>query len=313
MTRTSCGCRPRELTLSEARSAGSREAPTPVEATIARTWTSTPALPSARPHRRRDAWWLAPVATGRRLCRASASTRSSPRSRARTTATRSGGADYLSPFYSPDVESLFGIEPAVLAGAPRPLGAARTSRSLVTTTARRTTARSSSRRRPARSPAETEATGARAGSRSSSRTRIATSSTSRSSCSASSGTTPGARSSSDGGDGSLELGVGLGSLVLLVNVVALSAFTFGCNSLRHLVGGKLDCFTCSRAARDAAHGCGAGSGVLNLRHMEWAWISLVTVVSRRPLHPPRRVRRLRRPADLLTWRWTSRRTTTTSS
>ena len=43
-----------------------------------------------------------------------------------------------------------------------------------------------------------------------------------------------------------ELGVGLGSLVLLANVVLLSLFTFGCNSLRHLVGGKLDCFTCSR-------------------------------------------------------------------
>ena len=51
------------------------------------------------------------------------------------------------------------------------------------------------------------------------------------------------------GDGSLELGVGLGSLVLLANVICLSAFTFGCNSARHLIGGKLDCFTCSRSAR----------------------------------------------------------------
>ncbi len=78
------------------------------------------------------------------------------------------------------------------------------------------------------------------------------------------------------GDGSLELGVGLGTIVLLVNVAALSAFTFGCNSLRHLVGGKLDCFTCSRSAR-MRHRAWLGVGTLNVRHMEWAWISLATV------------------------------------
>jgi hypothetical protein len=78
------------------------------------------------------------------------------------------------------------------------------------------------------------------------------------------------------GDGSLELGVGLGSLVMLANVLALSAFTFGCNSARHLVGGKLDCFTCSRRARTRRR-LWLGVGRLNLRHMEWAWISLFSV------------------------------------
>ena len=77
-------------------------------------------------------------------------------------------------------------------------------------------------------------------------------------------------------DGSLELGVGLGSLVLLGNVVLLSAFTFGCNSLRHLVGGNLDCFTCSLSAR-ARHRLWRGVTFLNLDHMQWAWISLVGV------------------------------------
>ena len=78
------------------------------------------------------------------------------------------------------------------------------------------------------------------------------------------------------GDGSLELGVGLGSIVLLVNVVALSFFNFGCNSWRHLSGGNLTCFTCSRSAR-ARHRLWRGVTVLNLRHKEWAWISLTTV------------------------------------
>jgi hypothetical protein len=76
--------------------------------------------------------------------------------------------------------------------------------------------------------------------------------------------------------GGYELGVGLGSLVLLANVVLLSLFTFGCNSFRHLVGGQLDCFTCSRAAR-TRHTLWRGVTVLNVRHREWAWLSLASV------------------------------------
>jgi hypothetical protein len=76
--------------------------------------------------------------------------------------------------------------------------------------------------------------------------------------------------------GALELGVGLGSLVLLGNVVLLTAFTFGCNSLRHLVGGRLDCFTCSRVAQ-TRHRLWRGVSLLNRRHMAWAWLSLTSV------------------------------------
>lgn len=70
-----------------------------------------------------------------------------------------------------------------------------------------------------------------------------------------------------------ELGVGLGSLVLATNVLLLSLFTFGCNSFRHLVGGRLDCLGCSRAR----HQAWLGVSVLNRNHAEWAWISLVGV------------------------------------
>ena len=73
-----------------------------------------------------------------------------------------------------------------------------------------------------------------------------------------------------------EFGVGLGSLVLLVNASLLTLFTFGCNSVRHLVGGRMDCFTCSARAR-ARHRMWRRVGVLNGRHMEWAWISLIWV------------------------------------
>src|SRR6266511_5001502 len=33
-------------------------------------------------------------------------------------------------------------------------------------------------------------------------------------------------------------GIGLGTLIMVANVVLLTGFTFGCNSLRHLVGGR---------------------------------------------------------------------------
>src|ERR1700753_2537054 len=40
-------------------------------------------------------------------------------------------------------------------------------------------------------------------------------------------------------------GIGVGSLVLLVNVALLSLYALSCHSLRHLIGGRLDCFSCT--------------------------------------------------------------------
>jgi hypothetical protein len=76
--------------------------------------------------------------------------------------------------------------------------------------------------------------------------------------------------------GNKRFGIGVGSIVLLLNVVFLSAFSFGCNSLRHLVGGKLDSFTCSGCAR-TRYKLWKGVTVFNLKHMEWAWVSLFWV------------------------------------
>ena len=39
------------------------------------------------------------------------------------------------------------------------------------------------------------------------------------------------------------------SLVMLANIVLLSLYTLSCHSVRHLVGGKLDCFSCTAATR----------------------------------------------------------------
>ncbi len=69
------------------------------------------------------------------------------------------------------------------------------------------------------------------------------------------------------------LHLGLGNLLLLVNVVCLSAYTFGCHALRHLAGGGLDCLSCHRVR----HQLWRGVTVLNVRHDLWAWISMFTV------------------------------------
>ncbi len=71
-------------------------------------------------------------------------------------------------------------------------------------------------------------------------------------------------------------GIGLGSLIMAVNVILLSGYTFGCHALRHLAGGSLDCFSCSRGAR-ARFQLWKGVTVLNIRHDRWAWASLFSV------------------------------------
>lgn len=75
-------------------------------------------------------------------------------------------------------------------------------------------------------------------------------------------------------DGSF--GVGVGSLVLLGNIVLLSLYTFSCHSLRHIVGGNIDCFSCA-VAGGPRHTAWRGASFLNEHHMLFAWMSLVSV------------------------------------
>ncbi|MFN2385320.1 MAG: succinate dehydrogenase [Thermoanaerobaculia bacterium] len=71
-------------------------------------------------------------------------------------------------------------------------------------------------------------------------------------------------------------GVGVGSLVLTANVILLGLYTFSCHSWRHLIGGRLDCFSCDPAAR-AQGAFWRGASWLNGRHMLFAWLSLFSV------------------------------------
>jgi hypothetical protein len=68
-------------------------------------------------------------------------------------------------------------------------------------------------------------------------------------------------------------GVGLGTLIMAVNVALISGYVFGCHSLRHLVGGRID--QLSRAP--VAERCYNCVSAFNRGHMLWAWTSLFSV------------------------------------
>ncbi len=77
----------------------------------------------------------------------------------------------------------------------------------------------------------------------------------------------------DGATGREEFGIGLGTIVLGVNVIMLGGYTLGCHSMRHLIGGYLDRLSRS-PVRKKAYDC---SSCLNRKHMRWAWMSLFSV------------------------------------
>jgi len=70
-----------------------------------------------------------------------------------------------------------------------------------------------------------------------------------------------------------EFGIGLGTVLLAANVVLLSGYTFGCHSLRHLVGGYIDRLS-GAPVRKKVYDC---VSCLNRGHMRWAWFSLIIV------------------------------------
>lgn len=77
-------------------------------------------------------------------------------------------------------------------------------------------------------------------------------------------------------NGATRFGVGLGSLVFLANIVLLTVYTFSCHSWRHLIGGNVDCYSCSLANR-TKHGLWKKVSFMNERHGLWAMMSLVSV------------------------------------
>lgn len=72
--------------------------------------------------------------------------------------------------------------------------------------------------------------------------------------------------------------VGIGSVLMLLNVILITMYTFSCHALRHLVGGSIDCFSCARAG-NVRHGLWGFVSKLNPYHGSFAWFSLVSVAT----------------------------------
>jgi hypothetical protein len=76
-------------------------------------------------------------------------------------------------------------------------------------------------------------------------------------------------------DGSFAIYVG--SIIFLVNLVLLWAYQLSCHSLRHLIGGRVDCYSCVAGGKARLRAYGWLS-VLNRQHALWAWLSMFSVL-----------------------------------
>ncbi len=73
--------------------------------------------------------------------------------------------------------------------------------------------------------------------------------------------------------GNAHFGLGVGTFVLALNVILLGGYTFGCHSLRHVIGGRCDQLS-KNPTRYKAYQC---VSCLNRKHQLWAWMSLCWV------------------------------------
>jgi hypothetical protein len=73
-----------------------------------------------------------------------------------------------------------------------------------------------------------------------------------------------------------QFGVGVGTIVLLINATLLGSYTLGCHSFRHLIGGHDNCMSCDGQGSTKL-GLWRRASWLNARHMQFAWLSLFWV------------------------------------
>lgn len=69
-------------------------------------------------------------------------------------------------------------------------------------------------------------------------------------------------------------GIGVGTIVILVNTVLLTFYALSCHTMRYLLGGRLK-FLSRHPVRSACYDCVTG---LNTKHMIFAWCSLFSVM-----------------------------------
>jgi hypothetical protein len=73
-----------------------------------------------------------------------------------------------------------------------------------------------------------------------------------------------------------KFGMGVGSLIISLDTIFLTLYVFSCHSLRHLVGGRVDCFSCVSMGKGRHHAW-QGISFLNVFHNAFFWLSLFAV------------------------------------
>jgi hypothetical protein len=73
--------------------------------------------------------------------------------------------------------------------------------------------------------------------------------------------------------GGWEFGIGVGTLVMWINVMLLAGYTFSCHSCRHVCGGHVDVFSQAKTPYRVWRFVSR----LNERHPHFAWLSLFSV------------------------------------
>ena len=80
--------------------------------------------------------------------------------------------------------------------------------------------------------------------------------------------------STDPATGVTSFGLGLGTLILLINVIGLWLYTLSCHSCRHITGGRLKHFS----KNPVRYRIWTTLSKLNTRHMQFAWLTIGTLI-----------------------------------
>lgn len=69
----------------------------------------------------------------------------------------------------------------------------------------------------------------------------------------------------------------LGSILMMVDIAALTLYVFSCHAVRSLIGGRKDCFSCMKMPKQRKKTYDIQS-MLNAHHETFAWLSLATII-----------------------------------
>ena len=78
-------------------------------------------------------------------------------------------------------------------------------------------------------------------------------------------------------NGSYVFGIGLGTIILILDTVFLSFYVLSCHAFRHLLGGGSNCYSCS-SFQTLEHKGYKIISILNEYHGTWFWLSLISVM-----------------------------------